>query len=295
MPNLVFFGTGPVAAKSLEALSERFNISLVVTKPKPKHHKYTAPVEEIAMKKDYEIRFAGTTQEIDNQIERSKPPSEVAVVIDFGVIISVKTMEYFRLGIVNSHFSLLPRWRGADPITYSILNGDEQTGVSLMKIVERLDEGPVLIQKTILTNKKINQITLTDKLINLSNETLLEYLPKYIKGELHPKPQSDENISYSKKVSKEDGNIDWNKPAIQIERQIRAYAGWPKSRAAINKIDCIIIDAEVAKTAAKPGSITSKKDVLLVGCGVGSLSIKRLQPAGKKPMSAGEFIRGYLK
>jgi methionyl-tRNA formyltransferase len=294
MNNLVFFGTGPVAAKSLEALSGSFDISLVVTKPKPKHHKYIAPVEEMVRKKGYKICFAGTTEEIDNQVDILKPASEIAIVIDFGVIISAKTMDYFRLGIINSHFSLLPRWRGADPITYSILNGDEQTGVSLMKIVERLDEGPLLIQKSLTMDKKINQITLTDELVKLSNAALIEYLPRYISGELVPKPQSVENISYSKKISKKDGNISWNKPARQLEREIRAYAGWPKSRATINKTDCIIIDGEVAKTEGKPGNITVKKDVLLVGCGVGSLLIKRLQPAGKKPMSAGEFIRGYF-
>lgn len=295
MTSLVFFGTGPVATKSLEALSKNFDIELVVTKAKPKHHKHEAPIEKIAGEKGYKIYFANTTQGIDEKISTLKPVSEIAVVIDFGVIISPKTIDQFKLGIINSHFSLLPKWRGADPITYAILHGDEQTGISLMKIVDRLDEGPLLIQKTLPMDKKINQISLTEQLIKLSNDTLIEYLPKYIKGELALKPQSDENISYSKKVSKEDGNIDWNKSAKQIERQIRAYAGWPKSRTKINNIDCIIADAGVIEVETTPGSITTDKDSLLVGCGAGSLAIKSLQPAGKKLMTTAEFIRGYLK
>lgn len=293
--SLVFFGTGPVAAESLEALSQQFEIKLVITKPKPAYHKHPAPVEEMAKKKDLKLCFAGTTQEIDSQIEALKPASEVAAVIDFGVIISTKTIDYFQYGIINSHFSLLPRWRGADPITFTLLSGDQQTGISLMKIVKNLDEGPIIIQKVLPVEKKATQITLTRQLIDLSNETLLEYLPKYINGEVTPEPQPAENISYSRKITKKDGDIDWNKTAQHIEREIRAYAGWPKSRANINKIDCIILEADISNREIKPGKAEADKNKLLVGCSQGSLSIKKLQPAGKKPMSADEFIRGYIK
>jgi methionyl-tRNA formyltransferase len=164
--SLVFFGTGPVAAKSLEKLSEKFDIELVITKPRKKHHKYPAPIEELAKTKDYKISFAGSTQEIMKNLKTLKPASEVGVVIDFGLIISLDVINYFKYGIINSHFSLLPKWRGADPITYTILNGDELSGVSLMKIVERLDEGPLIIQESLQVDKKDNQITLTEKLID---------------------------------------------------------------------------------------------------------------------------------
>lgn len=293
--SLVFFGTGPVAAESLEALAQKFEIKLVITKPKPVYHKYPAPVEEAAQKKNLKLCFAATTKEIDAKIEALRPDSEVAAVIDFGVIISTKTINYFQYGIINSHFSLLPRWRGADPITFTLLNGDKQTGISLMKIVENLDEGPIIIQKVLPVEKKATQITLTRQLIDLSNETLSEYLPKYINGEVAPKPQPAENISYSRKITKKDGEIDWNKTAQQIEREIRAYAGWPKSRANIHEVDCIILEADTISREVETGKIEADKNILLVGCGRGSLSIKKLQPAGKKPMSAEEFIRGYIK
>ncbi len=293
--SLVFFGTGPVAAKSLEKLAEKFDIELVITKPRKKHHKYPAPVEELAKTKGYKISFARSTQEIMKNLKTLKPASEVGVVIDFGLIISLEVINYFRYGIINSHFSLLPKWRGADPITHAILNGDELTGVSLMKIVERLDEGPLIIQKSLQVDKKDNQITLTEKLIDLSNKLLVEYLPRYASGKLELKPQPGESPSYSKKVSKDDGIINWNKPAERLEREIRAYAGWPRSRTSIKNIDCIILEADTAGTNMSPGEIRKEKNSMLIGCKRGSLLIKKLQPAGKKPMSDSEFIRGYLK
>lgn len=292
---LVFFGTGPVAAKSLEFLSDNFKIEAVVTKHKKSRHRNIAPVEEVAKFKGHKVYFASSEEEIRNQFETLDLNSTVGVVIDFGVVIPIEVIDYFRYGIINSHFSLLPRWRGADPITFAILNGDQQTGVSLMQIVERLDEGPLLAQKNLIIDTKDTQITLTEKLIELSNKTLLEYLPKYIAGKISPTPQSLKSISYSKKLAKEDGLISWNNTSVDIERQIRAYAGWPKSRASINNVDCIILEADIDKSDLSPGELSSRNNTLLIGCLDGSLSIKKIQPSGKKPMSAGEFIRGYIK
>ncbi len=293
--SLVFFGTGPVAAKSLQKLAEKFNIELVITKPKKKHHKYPAPVEELSKTRTYKIAFVESSQDIMQSLKTLKPVSEAGVVIDFGLILSNEVINYFRCGIINSHFSLLPKWRGADPITHAILNGDKKTGVSLMKIVEKLDEGPLIIQKSLPIEKKDNQGTLTNKLVALSDSLLEKYLPLYISGEIKLKPQPENQPSYSRKLLKGDGLIDWDKPAVQLEREIRAYAGWPKSRAKINNIDCIILEAEVNQEDSTPGKITSDKSSLIVGCKKGSLSITKLQPAGKNPMTAGEFIRGYLK
>jgi methionyl-tRNA formyltransferase len=124
---------------------------------------------------------------------------------------------------------------------------------------------------------------------------LVEYLPGYTSGKLELKPQTGEPPSYSKKVSKEDGLIDWNKPAERLEREIRAYAGWPRSRARIKNVDCIILEANIDGASMIPGEIRKEKDSLLIGCGKDSLLIKKLQPAGRKPMSDNEFIRGYIK
>src|SRR5262249_45964550 len=156
----------------------------------------------------------------------------------FGIIVSQKTIDYFPLGIINSHFSLLPQWRGADPITFSILSGQKQTGVSLMLLVAAMDEGPLLSQGVYDIEPDETTPSLTDSLIKLSHALLVDALPRYAAGDITARSQEvvaqmmgiPTEPSYSRKLTKEDGIIDWKKPAEQIEREIRAFADWPKSR-----------------------------------------------------------------
>src|SRR5438045_3687175 len=136
---IAFFGSGPVAADSLIFLAEYFEIEVVVTKPVPAHHKVKAPVEEVARAKNLKLLFANNRSGLDKLIQEKPFKSELGIIVDFGVIVSQKVIDAFKLGIINSHFSLLPRWRGADPITFAILEGDAKTGVSLMLIDEQLD------------------------------------------------------------------------------------------------------------------------------------------------------------
>ena len=219
--------------------------------------------------------------------------SEIGLIIDYGVIVSSSAIEKFPKGIINSHFSLLPRWRGADPITYCLLEGDSETGVSLMKIVPKLEEGPIIAQERLPLKDKINVLELTDKLIGLSNSMIKKCLPDYLAGKLEASPQSDLGVTYSHKIKKSDGIIDWGKPAHRIEREIRAYAGWPKSRTVLKDIDCIITEVEVSTKTGERGDFEITDNDLLMFAGEGSLAIKRIQPASKKEMSAAEFLRGY--
>ena len=293
--SIVFFGTGPVAAKSLQEISDEFAIELVVTKPKPAKHKYNAPVEDFAHGRKLKVLLVNDKNDIANKLKQENIKSPVGLVIDFGIIIPTNAVKIFPEGIINSHFSLLPRWRGADPITYAILNGDKETGVSLMKITDKLDEGPLIAQKSIVLDNKVNSTELTPQLIKLSNEMLKEFLPKYINGEISPIPQTADNITYSRKLTKQDGVVDWSKPAQQIEREVRAYAGWPKSRAKIGGIECIILDTEVVNSQNKPGMLKIDNNQLIIHCKKDALLINKIQPAGKKPMTASEFIRGYSR
>lgn len=289
---LVFFGTGPVAARSLLGILEDFEVEMVITKPKASHHKSEPPVEAIANQAGLKLAFVSTKQDITNTLNSLKPSSKAGLVIDFGIIIPQDSIDYFAEGIINSHFSLLPRWRGADPITYSILSGDEKTGVSLMKIVPELDAGPIIAQES-LTIDKIDSPELTSKLIQLSEKLLKKYVPKVINDEVSLTPQDSNQATYSKKISKQDGIVDWTKPAEQIEREIRAYAGWPKSRTKLGEIDCIIISAEVLENSGIPGVVVTDNQQLLIYCSKGSIKINRLMPSGKKAMTSSEFIRGY--
>lgn len=292
-PSAVFFGTGDVAAESLKFMNKFFNIEAVITKAKPAKHKGPWPVEQVATNQSLKIIYADSKAMLEQKIATESFISKLGVVIDFGIIIPWSVINKFPLGIINSHFSLLPRWRGADPITYAVLNGDEETGVSLMKIVQKLDEGPILAQQKINLNKGTDARGLTKKLIALSNKLLLDYLPRYIEGKLPLSEQAKTGLSYSYKLHKSDGIIDWTKSADKIEREIRAYIIWPKSRSRFGSIDVIIKKAALSGHTGEPGELAITEGKLIVFCGDGSLEIKELQPAGKKAMAAEEFLRGY--
>lgn len=283
---IIFFGSGPVAAASLDFLSNHFAIEAVITKAVPPHHKQSAPVETLAKSLNLPIIFASNKQELDNIIDNNVFKSRLGIVVDYGVIISAKVINSFELGILNSHFSLLPEWRGADPITFSILSGQSKTGVSLMLIEPTLDTGKLIVQKSLIIDPEDTTPSLTNRLIDLSNSLMLEYIPKYLVGEIEPKDQlHPEKATYSRKLTKNDGIIDWNKSAEQIEREIRAYQGWPKSRTILGTKEVIITKAHVS---------SNQQTQLDIKCGNGKyLSIDELiGPSGRK-MNAKDFINGY--
>jgi methionyl-tRNA formyltransferase len=294
---IIFFGSGPVAAKSLEFLIAHFSIEAVITKPVPAHHKGTAPVEVIASQHNLPTLFAGNKKELDDIIAAHAFVSELGVIIDYGVIVSQSVIDAFPLGIINSHFSLLPEWRGADPITFSILSGQPKTGVSLMLIDLSLDTGKLLTRKSIDIAKDETTPTLTDRLIDLSNQLLDEYVPRYQNGDVMPKNQPHpDRATYSRKLTKQDGVIDWNKSADVIEREIRAFTGWPQSRTTLGSVDVIITRAHAVPSDAEAiGDIEVIDDMglLMVGTGEGTLCIDAVKPVGKKEMPVQAFLRGY--
>lgn len=294
---VVFFGNGPVAAASLQGFIDSFgakSIEAVITKTRPVHHKEPAPVEELANAQGIPLWFASTKGELQDLIENKKPVSLIGVVIDYGVIISAETISYFEKGIMNSHFSLLPEWRGADPITYSLLSGQTKTGVSLMLIDEGLDTGPLLATTDYDLDGTETSQNLTDTLVELSNKTIGHVLPLYIGGSALPAEQESSPVTYSRKLSKQDGKLVFTKTATELEREVRAFSGWPKSRATIADIDCTITISRVNAQALDTGKvIVTPEKTLLIGCRVGSLEILELQPAGKNKMPASAFLNGY--
>lgn len=301
MNRIVFFGSGPVAAKSLELLAQDFEIEAVITKPKPTHHRGEFPVISVAEILGLKILTVTSRRELDDLFATKPVTSELGVVIDFGLIISQEVIDYFPLGIVNSHFSLLPEWRGADPITFSILSGQEQTGISLMLITAGLDEGPLLAQAPYAVPVDTTTPELTEELVDLSHKALVQILPIYMNGTIMPAPQEQVTIagskepSFSRKLTKEDGIIDWNKPAEQLEREIRAFIEWPKSSTKLGSVPVIITKAVVTKMPEqpKPGELSIEKSRLLVGTGQDWLEIISLKPEGKKEMPIQAFLAGY--
>ncbi len=294
--SVVFFGSGPVAAKSLELLSKNFAIEAVITKPKPTHHKGDFPVISTAKKLGVAIFTASNRKELSNLFKTKQFSSNLGVLIDYGIIVGQDIIDSFPRGIINSHFSVLPEWRGADPITFSILSGQESTGVSLMLLVEKMDEGPLISYGEYKLPSGITTPQLTQHLIHFSNQMLQKEIPRYLAG-AEPSPQTvtGRKVTYSRKLTKEDGVIDWSKPAIQIEREIRAYLEWPKSSTKIADKDVVITEASVVDIANKnnPGKVQVIDNKLVVACGEDGLQIEKLKPAGKKEMTADSFINGH--
>lgn len=302
-PRIVFFGSGPVAATSLELLLEWCDIEAVITKPQPSHHKEPFPVLTLATKHNLKVFTPQGKGDLSALFATRPVTSSVGVVIDYGFIINQDVINYFPLGIINSHFSLLPEWRGADPITFAILSGQQQTGVSLMSIVAAMDEGPLLAQATYDLPDDITTPQLTAALIELSDATLRTVLPLYVAGETQLAPQEDVALpnhtvaSYSRKLTKEDGILDFTKPAVQLEREVRAYIEWPKSRTILGGKDITVTAArvEVADDAKQHNigdSFILPDKAIAIQTSSDWLVIERLKPAGKPEMTAQAFLAG---
>lgn len=292
--SIVFFGSGPVAAESLRLLAKKFYVEAIITKP-------TTEREMRAACPSTPLFTASARLDLDKLIEKHDFSSKVAVLVDFGIIVSQKVIDYFDRGIINSHFSLLPELRGADPLSFAILEGKKISGVSLMVLVRGMDEGPLISQTLYALEAEETTPTLTDKLIVQSAKDLAEILPQWIDGSIEAKDQElitiaeSKKISYTRKLSKQDGAIDWDKTATQIEREIRAYLGWPKSRTKLAQIDAIITSATILDATGSPGDMFIHEKKLAVYCKRKALIIDTLIPAGKKSMNSTSFLAGYKK
>jgi methionyl-tRNA formyltransferase len=220
--------------------------------------------------------------------------AQLAVLAAYGHIIPGSVLEQFPLGIINVHPSLLPLFRGPTPVEQAILDGVTTTGVSIMRLTAGMDEGPVYKQKSVRLTGKESKAQLATQLQKLGSELLVEVLPEIAAGTLNPRQQPHpDRATYSQLLVKEDGHIDWQKSAQQIEREVRAFAGWPGSRTVIAGKEVIIIAAEVDNAEGAAGTTAVRDKALIVFCGQGSLVIKRLKPAGKSEMTAQAFLAGY--
>jgi len=224
-----------------------------------------------------------------------KHPATAAILAAYGQVVPQAVIDLFPRGIINIHPSLLPKLRGPTPIETAILEGSLQTGVSLMKLEAGLDTGPVYAQKKTALNGTETKPELSEKLGQLGAELLIKHLPDILSGALIPKPQTG-HASFSQKITKAGGKIDWSKPASQLEREIRAYAGWPGSYTKLAGKDVSITQAKIYNLSGTPGDIfVAERQNLGVYCGKNALTIERIKPAGKKEMTGQEFTRGYLR
>ena len=298
--SLIFIGTGNIGAPLLEALvqDERFDVKLVITQvDKPVGRKLELTPSPIKVKSE-ELGVESFQPEDINSPDSLKQIKNVApdmiVLYAYGQILSKELLDIPKLGCINVHASLLPKYRGASPVQQSLLSQDEKTGISIMKMEEKMDSGPVYKQFELPISDDDNALTLTDRLANLSAHETPDLLYTIAQGGLSPTPQDDSQASYCEKIKKSDGQINWNEDAKVIHAKIRAYTGWPGTFTFWNNKRLKIISAKPdAYDEIEPGKVIEKDHLIFIGTKKGSIVPDDVQLEGKTVQDINAFIKGY--
>ncbi|HEX5808234.1 MAG TPA: methionyl-tRNA formyltransferase [Anaerolineales bacterium] len=293
---LVFMGSPDFALPTLRSLAEYYAVVGVVTQPdrasgrgrelKPPPVKRLAGELGIPVMQPEKMR----QPEAMDQLRLWNP--DLIAVAAFGQILRKDVLELPPFGCINVHASLLPRWRGAAPINAAILYGDEETGVTIMKMDVGLDTGPILSQRSIRLTPEDTAGSVFEKLSRLGADLLIETLPGYLSGEIQPIPQSEEGMTYAPMLKKEEGQLDFTRPAEELERRIRAFNPWPGAFLNFDGTLLKVHRAHVEEGTAEVGQRQIHRDQPAVGAGDGLLVLDEVQPAGKKPMSGKSFLAG---
>ena len=295
--SIIFFGTPEFAVPSLTGLiGSGEDLRLVVTqtdKLKGRGHGLSAPPVKIAaLEAGLKVLQPGRLRDEIFLGELSSRRPEFIVVVAYGKVLPRDILAIPARGCINVHASLLPKYRGAAPITWAIIRGEEKSGITTMLMDEGLDTGPVLLQSEVPIDKNDTSGSLSKKLSTEGASLLTETLKGLRKGSVNPLPQTGET-SYAPPLKKEDGLIDWSKSAVEICDFIRAMQPWPGAYCFVNKERIVLLKAQPAHGDAKPGVIVkAHKGEFIIGTGGGLLSVIQVQPAGKKPMPASSFVIG---
>jgi len=299
-PRLIFAGTPDFAVPCLDALiGAGYQVLAVYTQPDRPAGRgrklQQGPVKRLALDHGIAVMQPESLRR-DPEAVRALCGlgAELIVVVAYGLLLPLPVLEAPRLGCVNVHASLLPRWRGAAPIQRAILAGDTHTGVCIMGMEEGLDTGPVYHRLACPIDPRETGGSLHDRLAALGARALIEALPGISDGSLVAQPQPAAGATYASKLSKQEAGIDWSRPAVEIDRQVRAFDPWPVSQTRLGGESLRIwaaAPADMPSPGAAPGAIIrADRSGLFVATGDGVLEISRLQPAGKRVMSALDFI-----
>ena len=296
-----FAGSTTFSVKILESLIESGeDVELIISQPAKKSGRglklTPTPVSQLAMNKKIELL---TPTKLDKNLLENYSKKKILVVAAYGQIISDEILKYYNHLCINVHTSILPRWRGAAPIQRAIMEGDINTGISLMKIVKELDKGPVFLFKKIPINLK-NSSELFDELAILGAKMLINNLAEIYSGALKPQEQDEKHATYAHKLEKNEKMISWNNPVFKIQRKIQGLNLHPGAWTVFNEKKIKIIDSEIDKekihSKLEPGKIFKiNKDGAYINCADGNLLIKKLQNPSGKIVTAHEFFRSTLK
>jgi methionyl-tRNA formyltransferase len=298
--NIIYAGTPEFAATALAALLEtEHHICAVYTQPERpagRGRKLKAsPVKELALEHGIEVRQPESLKGGETQQALAELHPDVMIVAAYGLLLPQEVLSMPRLGCLNIHASLLPRWRGAAPIQRAILDGDAETGVTIMQMDVGLDTGEMLYKLTTPITAEDNAGHLHDRLAELGARAIVEALQAIQAGTITPEPQDDTLANYAKKLNKAEAAIDWHQPAALIARQVAAFNPWPVAQTQLEEKVLRIWEAEALpeSVSAGPGSVVAEgKQGIDVACGEGTLRLKRIQLPGGKPLSAAEFLNG---
>jgi methionyl-tRNA formyltransferase len=296
---IIFMGTPDFACPTLKKLIDQGeNLLAVVTQPdRPKgrgQHLMPTPVKELALKHDISVLQPQKVRDPEFvEIVRELKP-DVIVVVAFGQILPKSLLDIPPHGCINVHASLLPRYRGAAPLNWCIINGETETGVTTMLMDPGLDTGPMLLSQNTSVDENEDITSLHDRMAKMGADLLVETLNCLKSGTVTPQPQNDNDTCYAAMLKKEDGSINWHQNARNIHNQVRGMSVWPGAYTAINNQVLKIFRTHVGYGAGTPGTVLqASKDVLEVACLSGSIFIKELQLAGKKRMGTANFLAGF--
>ncbi len=293
--NIIFMGTPDIASEYLNALIQNnIIVNAVFTQPPKKKSRglklIKSPVHLIADEKKINV-FTPTF--FDNntisQVEKLNP--DLIIVMAYGKLLPKTILNIPNNGCINIHVSILPRWRGASPIEHSLMNGDKETGVSIISLVEKLDAGPIIAQKKFSIPNHFNKLKLSNKLTNIGTELLINTIPQIFENKIKPIIQNEKKVTYAKKLTSEHRKIDFNQNVKKIINQIRAHSPKPGAWFYLNNERIKIIDAKPGLSKGKIATILNKN--FEIGCFDGSLEPTTLQREGKKIVSKDEFLRGF--
>ena len=286
---LAFMGTPDFAVAILDALiAAGHDIAAVYSQPPREagrgHRVMPSPVQKRAEEAGLMVRHPARLGP-EEAAEFAALNLDVAVVAAYGLILPKAVLAAPRLGCLNVHASLLPRWRGAAPIERAILTGDVETGVTIMQMEAGLDTGPMLLREAVAIDARATASSLHDELAALGARLIVDALDRI--EQLTPRPQPSEGVTYAKKISRDEGRIDWRNPAVEIERQVRALDAWFDAKGERIKLRA----AELVPGQGAPGTVLDAAPT--IACGTGALRLVNLQRPGRAPLDGAAFLRGF--